>query len=105
MNELQILSPDGKSRTVQLQGERILLGRASASELCFPDDNGLSRQHLAIERDGEGWALRDLGSKNGTMSTARRSPSRVPLKPGDRIMAGHLILVFDGSAPKGPANL
>jgi sigma-B regulation protein RsbU (phosphoserine phosphatase) len=100
MNELQILSPDGKSRTVQLQGESILLGRASASELCFPDDTGLSRQHLAIERDGEGWALRDLGSKNGTIVNGARIAERVPLKPGDRIMAGHLILIFDGSAPK-----
>jgi pSer/pThr/pTyr-binding forkhead associated (FHA) protein len=69
MRELQILSPDGKSSIIELNGERITLGRSSASELCFPDDTGLSRQHLAFEREGEGdaWVLHDLNSKNGTI--------------------------------------
>jgi sigma-B regulation protein RsbU (phosphoserine phosphatase) len=100
MRELQILSPDGNSRVITLEGERITVGRSSAAELCFPDDNGLSRQHLAIERDGDGWALRDLASKNGTILNGARVAERTPLKPGDRIMAGHLILIFDGSATR-----
>ena len=100
MRELQILSPDGNSRVVALEGERITLGRSTTSELCYPDDNGLSRQHLAIERDGDGWALRDLASKNGTILNGTRVTGRMPLKSGDRIMAGHLILVYDGSAAK-----
>src|SRR4051812_6993970 len=97
MRELQILSPDGRSRAVPLDGERLSLGRSTATELCFPDDTGLSRQHLVIERDGDGWALRDLGSKNGTILNGAKVTARMPLKPGDRIMAGHLILVYDSS--------
>ncbi|HTA45890.1 MAG TPA: SpoIIE family protein phosphatase [Bryobacteraceae bacterium] len=100
MKELQILSPDGNSRLIPLEGERISIGRSSAAELCYPDDNGLSRQHLALERDGDGWALRDLGSKNGTMLNGTRITVRTPLKSGDRITAGHLIIVYDGATSK-----
>jgi sigma-B regulation protein RsbU (phosphoserine phosphatase) len=102
MKELQILSPDGQNRFIPLEAERISLGRSSAADLPFPDDNGLSRQHLAIERDGDGWALRDLGSKNGTMLNGAKVTGRMPLKSGDRITAGHLILVYDDASSKAP---
>jgi phosphoserine phosphatase RsbU/P len=98
MKELQILSPDGQNRFIPLEADRISLGRSSAVELSFPDDSGLSRQHLAIERDGDGWALLDLGSKNGTMLNGAKVNGRVPLKSGDRITAGHLILVYDSAS-------
>ena len=98
MKELQILTPDGQNRFIPLNADRISLGRSSAAELSFPDDGGLSRQHLAIERDGDGWALRDLGSKNGTMLNGAKVSERTTLKPGDRIAAGHLILIYDGSS-------
>ncbi len=100
MKELQILSADGQNRFIRLEAERISLGRSSAADLPFPDDNGLSRQHLAIERDGDGWALRDLGSKNGTMLNGAKITVRTPLKSGDRITAGHLILVYDEVSSK-----
>src|SRR5579863_10674582 len=102
MKELQILTPDGQSRFIPLRADSISLGRSSAAELSFPDDNGLSRQHLAIERDGDGWALRDLGSKNGTMLNGAKVTGRMPLKSGDRITAGHLILVYDDASSKAP---
>ncbi len=98
MKELQILTPDGQNRFIPLNAERISLGRSSAAELSFPEDGGLSRQHLAIERDADGWALRDLGSKNGTMLNGARVTERMRLKPGDRVTAGHLILVYDGAS-------
>ncbi len=97
MKELQILSPDGQSRLVPLEGEGISLGRSSAADLCYASDNALSKKHLAIEKDGDGWALRDLGSKNGTMLNGSKINGRMPLKSGDRITAGHLIIVYDGA--------
>ncbi|HWD97953.1 MAG TPA: SpoIIE family protein phosphatase [Bryobacteraceae bacterium] len=101
MRELQIFSPDGRNQVIDLTGEKMSLGRSGTADLCFADDVGLSRQHLAIERDGDGWAIRDLGSKNGTMLNGARLTARTVLNPGDRIMAGHLILVYDGrSQPK-----
>ena len=100
MKELQILSPDGKSRSVLLEGVIgwSTLGRSSTVELSFPDDSGLSRQHLAIEPDGDGWTVRDLGSKNGTVLNGVRVGEKTPLKSGDKITAGHLILIYDRAA-------
>lgn len=102
MKELQILAPDGNSRIVPLEGERITAGRSAAAEISYPEDHGLSRRHLALERDGDGWALVDLGSKNGTMLNGVRIASRTRLQPGDRIAAGHLILTYDGAAVNPP---
>jgi serine phosphatase RsbU (regulator of sigma subunit) len=97
MKELQILSPDGQSRLVPLEGEGVSLGRSSTADLCYASDTALSKKHLAIEKDGEEWALRDLGSKNGTMLNGAKISDRMPLKSGDRITAGHLIIVYDGA--------
>lgn len=97
MKQIQIFSPDGQNRFVPLEADRIALGRATSVELSFPDDNGLSRQHLAIEREGDGWAILDLGSKNGTVVNGVKLTERTRLKSGDRITAGHLVIVYDGS--------
>ncbi len=99
--ELAITSPDGKTKTILLEGTRLGLGRSSANELCYPDDVGLSRQHMALERDGHGWAVVDLGSKNGTFVNGVRISARTPLKPGDRIVASRIVLVYAPSESDG----
>ena len=93
-SELLIQCPDGQMKTVPLTGERLSIGRSSASELCFPEDAGLSRQHFAFESEGESWSVRDLGSKNGTFVNNIPLKAKLILKPGDRITAGHLMIVF-----------
>jgi sigma-B regulation protein RsbU (phosphoserine phosphatase) len=100
--EIQILSPDGQTRVVPLNGERISLGRSSITELCYPDDSGLSRQHLAFEKEGEEWLIRDLGSKNGTLLNGVRITAPQILRAGDRVTAGHLILIFDSTTIRAP---
>src|SRR6185312_11267379 len=96
MKELQILSPDGKSQMVPLAGDRLCLGRSAAAELSYPNDSGLSRQHTLFERDGDGWTIVDMGSKNGTTLNGQPLTARTALQSGDRIMAGHMILIVDG---------
>jgi serine phosphatase RsbU (regulator of sigma subunit)/pSer/pThr/pTyr-binding forkhead associated (FHA) protein len=98
--ELQILSPDGLTRVVPLDSERISLGRSSITELCYPDDSGLSRQHLVFEKQGDDWLIRDLGSKNGTLLNGVRISNAQVLKSGDRVTAGHLILIFDSATER-----
>src|SRR5580700_2363041 len=93
--EILIQCPDGQIKTVPLQGDRLTVGRSSTAELCFPDDAGLSRQHVALERDGDDWTVQDLGSKNGTLVNNIPLRAKLRLKPGDRITAGHLAIVFD----------
>src|SRR6266480_2796244 len=92
--ELLIQCPDGQMKTVPLTGARLSIGRSSAAELCFPDDAGLSRQHFAFEPEGEDWTVQDLGSKNGTFVNNIQLKARLTLKPGDRVTAGHLSIVY-----------
>src|SRR5882757_154563 len=101
MKELQILSPDGKSRMIPLDSDRLCLGRSTTVELSYPNDSGLSRQHTLLERVGDEWTVVDLGSKNGTMLNGQPLTEKTALKSGDRIMAGHLILICDGMSSRG----
>ena len=92
--ELLIQCPDGQMKTVPLTGGRLSIGRSSAAELCFPEDAGLSRQHFAFEPEGDDWTVQDLGSKNGTFVNNIALKARLILKPGDRVTAGHLVIVY-----------
>ncbi len=98
-SELLIRSVDGRTATIPLDRDRISLGRSSANELCYPDDSGLSRQHLAITRSEGQWFVEDLGSKNGTLLNGRRIDQKMPFSIEDRVSAGHLILEFAEHRP------
>lgn len=101
--QLVVRTPDGKSRVVDLDGDRIGVGRSRVNELCYPDDAGLSRQHMVLlRRDGD-WIVEDLGSKNGTLVNGTRLTSPHVLRPGDRITVGHLTLEF-GAGPAGGSD-
>jgi serine phosphatase RsbU (regulator of sigma subunit) len=91
--ELLIQCPDGQMKTVPLT-DRLSVGRSSAAELCFPEDAGLSRQHFAFEPEGDEWTVQDLGSKNGTFVNYIPLKGKLQLQPGDRITAGHLVIVY-----------
>ncbi|MBZ5578968.1 MAG: SpoIIE family protein phosphatase [Acidobacteriia bacterium] len=92
--ELLIHCPDGQIKTVPLEGDRLSVGRSSAAEISFPEDAGLSRQHFAFEPEGDDWTVQDLGSKNGTFVNNIPLKARLVLRPGDRITAGHITVVF-----------
>src|SRR5580765_3903012 len=96
--ELLIQCPDGQMKTVSLGDSRLSIGRSSAAELCFPEDAGLSRQHFAFEPEGDDWTVQDLGSKNGTFVNNIPLKARLILKPGDRVTAGHLVIVYSPDA-------
>jgi phosphoserine phosphatase RsbU/P len=102
--ELSIQIPGGETKMVPLQGDRLTLGRSRTSELCFADDTGLSRHHLTFENDADGWFIVDLGSKNGTLLNDQPLRTKTRLRPGDRIAAGHLVIVF-GATNGGPENV
>src|SRR5882724_8720737 len=99
--ELLVQCPDGQMKNVPLTSGRLAIGRSSAVELSFPEDAGLSRQHFAFESEGESWTVQDLGSKNGTFVNNIPLKARLILKPGDRITAGHLAIVFSPDAANG----
>lgn len=101
--ELQIQTPDAEIRRITLDTERYSLGRAHSNDLCYPDDASLSRRHLKIERDGKGWVVVDLGSKNGTLVNGVRLRGKRQLAPGDRLTVGQLLISFVDPA-QGPSE-
>jgi len=100
--ELLIRTRDGRTTTVRLEARVVTLGRSRDAHLSYPDDAALSRTHLAFERSADGWVVRDLGSKNGTLHNSQPVAAPKRLQPGDRVMAGHLIIDF--CFTKGPAE-
>jgi small-conductance mechanosensitive channel len=74
-------------------------------------DPHVSGQHAAVERAGDGYRLRDLGSRHGTFVNGRKVTAET-LTPGDMIAIGSVNLVFEthcvpaGSRlpPSGPAD-
>jgi hypothetical protein len=63
-------------------GDSLTIGRHPTNGLCL-DEPLVSSFHAVIERDGEGWSARDLGSLNGTSLNGRRLGGRALLREGD----------------------
>src|ERR1700730_12701715 len=97
--ELLIRDFEGKVTYLPLDRDRILLGRSSTCQLCYPDDAGLSRQHMSLSKVNGQWMAEDLGSKNGTLVNDRRIQAATPVGVGDRIVAGHLELELSNAPP------
>lgn len=54
-----------EGRTFALADAPLRIGRSSSNEIALADA-GVSRTHAVVERDAEGFTLRDLGSRAGT---------------------------------------
>lgn len=102
MGHLLIQAPGGRLRKVPLGSGNLMVGRSKTAELSFPEDAGLSRRHFRLIREGDSWLVEDLGSKNGTFLNDAAVKSRMPLRPGDRITAGHLAMTYE--VPAAPAR-
>ncbi len=76
----------------ELSGERLTVGRSADADIML-DDVTVSRHHAEFVADGEGWALVDMGSLNGTYVN-RHSVERHPLTSGDMIQIGKFRLQF-----------
>jgi sigma-B regulation protein RsbU (phosphoserine phosphatase) len=85
---------NGATSVVRLEAASYRVGRAESNQLCYPGVLGLSREHLAIERDGNHWIVRDLGSSKGSTVNGERLTQPHVLRFGDRITAGQLTLVY-----------
>jgi hypothetical protein len=65
------------------------IGRAPGSQLRLNDET-VSRRHAQLRASGEGWALRDLGSSNGTWVNGSRVTGSVGVRPGDQVRFGQV---------------
>jgi pSer/pThr/pTyr-binding forkhead associated (FHA) protein len=71
---------------------RTLVGRSPECEI-FLDDVTVSRRHAELERAGDTFTIRDLGSLNGTYVNRRRIESAV-LENDDEVQIGKYRLTF-----------
>ena len=92
--QLEIRLGDGERRGLPLEKNLYSLGRAPTNDLSYPDDIGLSRQHMVLERSDAGWSVRDLGSKNGTLLNGQLVQGSVLLRAGDLVTCGQITLAF-----------
>lgn len=92
--ELIVKTPQGGVRAVPLSDAPCRIGRSTDNDLAFPEQQELSRHHLAFEPGPDGWTVRDLGSRNGTFlnGAVLRGPSS--LRSGDLLRAGMLHIEF-----------
>jgi pSer/pThr/pTyr-binding forkhead associated (FHA) protein len=81
-------TPDG-SEEIPFDGGSLSMGRGSDADLRF-DDDGLSRLHATVFREGDKIWVLDEGSTNGTFVNGNPvSPNGTPLRNGDSIKIGH----------------
>src|SRR3954449_7213316 len=95
LHNARLVVHDGDdSRTVPIETLPFTIGRQNDRNLVFTNAQ-VSRQHLSIHHDDEGFFLQDLGSRQGTLLNGERKDT-ARLHPGDRIQLGDsgIVLVF-----------
>ena len=70
----------------KLDKEQLVIGRGDKADLRLLDD-GISRDHARVVKDGAAMVLEDMGSTNGTYCNGARV-TRQALSEGDKILLG-----------------
>ena len=81
----------------------VSFGRDAANDVVL-NQPAVSRMHARIERQGEGWALLDRGSANGTELNGAPVAGRAQLREGDRIGLGGVLFEFRAAPRRGRAR-
>ncbi len=82
---------EGRRHAWPLDSDVIHIGRSSRSDVHLPDAT-VSKSHAEIVRAGDGWLIRDLGSRNGTRVNGVEAREPTPIKDGDVLEIGKVIV-------------
>jgi pSer/pThr/pTyr-binding forkhead associated (FHA) protein len=93
MAVLEVWGP-GSHRVSTLAGARYTIGKREDADLSITTDAAVSGMHVLLERAGQMWCARDLGSRNGTFVNGERLFGERVLRDGDEIIVGRTRLVF-----------
>ncbi len=74
-------------------GVRLTVGRSPTNRLVIKDDLA-SRNHAEVVPATGGWAVRDLGSLNGSFVNDHPATGEIPLRSRDRVRFGRSAFVF-----------
>src|SRR5215467_8200630 len=73
---------------------RTLIGRQVDGQGLAILEPSVSRHHAHLTLDNDEWAVRDLGSANGTFQDDKLIENAVTVHEGDRIRFGHIAFYF-----------
>lgn len=79
---------------IALTGQRVTIGKLTTSVISLNQDATVSRVHAVLENFGFAWAIRDLGSRNGTFVNGERIAAERILRSGDELRLGNSRLIF-----------
>jgi pSer/pThr/pTyr-binding forkhead associated (FHA) protein len=88
----QIGSNGTKAEVMQIAQEPVVVGRSAQVKVSVADE-GISRRHFLILREGEDYVIKDLSSRNGTWIDGRRVFAD-KLRHNDCILAGNTRFLF-----------
>ena len=87
----------GEQRIVELDGERLTVGRRHDNDVALEWDLEVSRLHAQIEHIGGDWCLVDEGlSRNGSYVNGERVAGKRRLRDGDRLCFGATRIGYRG---------
>ncbi|MCI0335455.1 MAG: SpoIIE family protein phosphatase [Planctomycetes bacterium] len=93
---LELVRGSSPGARFELDGEMAVIGRSAECEVPV-DTPAVSRRHAAVIRDGDGYYIEDLKSRNGTILNEKPVADRTLLKDGDRlVICDQEFLFFSG---------
>lgn len=90
---IQIYPVEGPQQPIELERDRLFIGREPNCGLVLSDDS-VSRRHALIEANGSTHLLTDLGSTNGTAVNDQPVCAPRLLADGDRVQFGNQIFKY-----------
>jgi MoxR-like ATPase len=103
---LRVIAGNNKDSRIALASPPVTIGRADDNSIVLAPEIAASRHHAELTEDDGVWALRDLGSLNGTYVNGERIEWPRLLRPGDEIKIASEVMVFedeaDDAAPAPP---
>ncbi|MBI5155393.1 sigma 54-interacting transcriptional regulator [Candidatus Poribacteria bacterium] len=84
--------------SVPLQKEETTIGRGHGNDVVL-DEIHVSKHHAVIHSRPGGYSVADAGSRHGTLVNGFRISGERPLRAGDRIGVGQIVLQFHEEGP------
>jgi serine phosphatase RsbU (regulator of sigma subunit) len=98
---LSIIKGANQGATIELTGDRIVLGRNADCHVVL-NVPAVSREHAIIRKIQGKFYIEDNKSRNGTFLNDREVTTRTPLRENDRIKICDNVLRFHEQPPRSP---
>jgi serine phosphatase RsbU (regulator of sigma subunit) len=92
---LRVTPPIGEPFEHLCEADTLTVGRSSKADLVLAD-RFLSRQHARFYREGDGWVVEDLGSRNTTLLNGRPLATPARVSAGDLVKLSETVISIEG---------